>query len=288
MQVHLVDGTYELFRMFYGAPPSQDAAGVEVGAARGLLRSLAAMLRREGVSHVAVAFDHVIESFRNDLFEGYKTGEGIDPALWAQFPLAEEVTRALGVVTWPMIPFEADDALATGAARYAADPRVERVLICSPDKDLAQCVVGERVVQLDRRKDVVTDEEGVRTKFGISPASIPDYLALVGDSADGIPGVPKWGAKSAAAVLAHYETLEAIPDDGAAWAVKVRGASALAANLRTRRADAALYKTLATLRRDVPLEESLDALRWRGPTDALEPLARRLGATEVLDRLATS
>ncbi|MBX3247520.1 MAG: flap endonuclease [Myxococcales bacterium] len=287
MQVHLVDGTYELFRMFYGAPPSKDVDGMEVGASRALLRSLAAMLRSEGVSHVAVAFDHVIESFRNALFAGYKTGEGIDPLLFAQFPLAEEITRALGVVTWPMVEFEADDALATGAARYAEDTRVERVLLCSPDKDLAQCVAGARVVQLDRRKDVETDEDGVREKFGVSPASIPDYLALVGDSADGIPGIPRWGAKSAAAALAHYRSLEAIPDDAAAWAVKVRGAPALAESLRQRREDAALYKTLATLRRDVPLVETLDDLEWRGPTPALEVIAARLGAMDVIDRLAT-
>ncbi|WP_373047434.1 5'-3' exonuclease H3TH domain-containing protein [Vulgatibacter sp.] len=262
MKIHLVDGTYELFRAFYGAPPATSPDGREVGAVRGLLRSLAALLAEPGVTHLACAFDTVIESFRNDLFAGYKTGEGIDPALWAQFPLAEAGCRAMGIATWSMLEFEADDALATAAARFAEDPAVEQVVIGSPDKDLAQCVRGDRVVLLDRRKGLVIDEAGVREKFGIGPASIPDYLALVGDTADGIPGIARWGAKSAAAVLAHYRHIEVIPDDAAAWEVPVRGAAALAASLREGREQALLYRTLATLRTDVPIDTS--TLAWQG------------------------
>ena len=271
MRVHLVDGTYELFRSYYGAPPALAPDGREVGATRGLLRSLASLLREPGVTHVACAFDTVIESFRNELFAGYKTGAGIEPALWAQFPLAERAAHALGITVWSMIEFEADDAMATGAARHAADPRVERVVLCTPDKDLAQCVRGQRVVCLDRRKREILDEDGVRRKFGIEPASIPDWLALVGDDADGIPGVERWGEKSASAVLAHYRHLEAIPDDADAWAVRVRGADALAQSLAAHRVDAMLYRRLATLRTDVPLQEDLDALRC----DADRVAARR-------------
>ena len=260
MRVHLVDGTYELFRSYYGAPPAQDGSGREVGATRGLLRSLASLLREPGVTHVACAFDTVIESFRNDLFAGYKTGAGIEPALWEQFPLAERAAHALGITVWSMIEFEADDTMATAAARHAADPRVERVVLCTPDKDLAQCVRGQRVVCLDRRRREILDEDGVRRKFGIEPASIPDWLALVGDDADGIPGIERWGEKSASTVLAHYRHLEAIPDDADAWAVRVRGADALAQSLRSSRIDALLYRKLATLRTDVPLQEDLDAL----------------------------
>jgi len=264
MQVHLVDGTFELFRAFYGNPSRRDAHGAEVNAAHGLVRSLLALLGERAVTHVAVAFDHVIESFRNELYAGYKTGEGIDPALWSQFGLAEEACRALGVVVWPMIEFECDDALATGAALFARVPEVERVVICSPDKDLAQCVVGDRVVCLDRLRRKSLDEPGVVEKFGVRPASMPDWLALVGDSADGYPGVPKWGAKSASAVLAVYEHLERIPAAAEDWNVKVRGAEALAQSLAARRDDALLFRRLATLRTDVPLRESLDELRWRG------------------------
>jgi 5'-3' exonuclease len=262
VKVHLVDGTYELFRSFYGAP-AKLVKGKEVGATRGILRSLASMLGRSDVTHVGCAFDHVIESFRNDLYAGYKTGDGIDPALWNQFELAERATVALGLVTWPMIEFEADDALATGAARFALDPRVEQVVICTPDKDMAQCV-GDRVVQWDRRQDKWFDRQGVIDKFGVPPSSIPDYLALVGDSSDGYPGIPRWGAKSAAAVLAVYETVENIPDDAAKWSVNVRGKAALAESLASHRSDAALFKTLATLRTDAPLAEDVDAMRWRG------------------------
>ena len=285
VQVHLVDGTYELFRAFFGAPPTQTAAGLEVGAARSLARTLLALVKKEGATHVAVAFDHVIESFRNELFAGYKTGDGIEPTLWAQFPLAEQVTHALGFVTWPMVEFEADDALAAGAARYGGDPRVERVWLCTPDKDLAQSVVGDRIVGFDRRKQVMLDEAGVVAKFGVQPASIPDYLALVGDEQDGIPGLPKWGAKGAAAVLAHYRHLEAIPDDAAQWPVAVRGAAGLAAVLAERRADALLYRRLATLRTDVPLAETLDDLRWRGPRAEFEPFCRSIGAERLLERV---
>jgi 5'-3' exonuclease len=285
MQVHLVDGTYELFRMFYGAPSSTDAEGREIAATRALFRNLANLVTSEGVSHVGVAFDTVIESFRNGLFAGYKTGEGIDPTLHSQFPLVEEACRALGIVTWSMIDFEADDAIATAAARASADARVERVLLASPDKDLLQCVEGTRVVQHDRRKDVIVDEDGVRAKLGVDPVSVPDYLALVGDTADGIPGVPRWGAKGAAAVLAHYHTLEAIPDHAREWRVSVRGAASLADSLRAHREQAALYKTLATLRRDVPLEESIDDLAWRGPSDRLVEVATKLGAPEVVAKL---
>jgi len=286
MNVHLVDGTYELFRAFYAVPSAKNQAGLEVGAVRGLARSMLALLREPGASHIAVAFDHVIESFRNDLFDGYKTGEGIDPDLWGQFELAERVCAALGIVVWPMVEFEADDALATAALRFAESPEVEQVLIASPDKDLAQCVVGTRVVCLDRMRKKVLDEAGVNAKFGVTPAQIPDYLALVGDTADGIPGVPRWGAKSAAAVLREYGTIDAIPDSVASWRVSVRGAAALAESLADRRADALLYKRLATLRVDVPLAENLADLRYRGAVRApLEALAAELSDTALLERV---
>ena len=286
MNVHLVDGTYELFRAFYAVPSARNAVGVEVGAVRGLARSMLALLREPGASHIAVAFDHVIESFRNELFEGYKTGEGIDPDLWGQFELAERVCSALGIVVWPMVEFEADDALATAALRFARAPEVEQVLIASPDKDLAQCVIGTRVVCLDRMRKKLLDEEGVSAKFGVTPAQIPDYLALVGDAADGIPGVPRWGAKSAAAVLRQYGTIDAIPDSAASWGIPVRGAAALAESLASRRADALLYKRLATLRVDVPLTENLADLRYRGAARApLEALASELSDAALLERV---
>lgn len=285
MLVHLVDGTFELFRAYYGAPSATAPDGREVGATRGWLRSLATLLREPEVTHVAVAFDHVIESFRNDLFAGYKTGEGIEPALRSQFDLVEDATRALGVVTWPMIEFEADDGMASGAARYGADARVEQVVLCSPDKDLAQCVVGDRIVTRDRMRGIVRGEAGVVEKFGVAPASIPDYLALVGDSADGIPGLPKWGAKSTATVLARYQHIEAIPDHDGDWDIKVRGAAGLAAVLREHRTEAALYRTLATLRTDAPLAESLDDLEWRGADrDALESFCRSIGDDDFAAR----
>jgi 5'-3' exonuclease len=239
MKVHLVDGTFELFRAYYGSPSSKTVDGFEIGAVRGLLRSMLALLGEPGVTHIAIAFDQVIESFRNDLYPGYKTGDGMDPKLFAQFGPAEEACRALGIVTWPMIEFECDDALAAGAAKFADSPEVEQVVICTPDKDLAQCVQGTRIVCLDRMRRKALDEPGVHAKFGVGPASMPDWLALVGDSADGYPGIARWGAKSAGTVLAVYEHLERIPDDPATWSVAVRGAEALAQSLRENR-DAAL------------------------------------------------
>ncbi|MBW2684949.1 MAG: flap endonuclease [Deltaproteobacteria bacterium] len=286
MKVHLVDGTYELFRSWFGAPESMSPTGQEVGATRGFLRSMAAMLRDAEVTHVGCAFDQTVESFRNDLFEGYKTGEGLDPELFDQFPLVERASRALGLVTWPMLEFEADDALAVAAAKFRDAPGVEQVVICSPDKDLCQCVRGKEVVTLDRRRDIVLDEAGVRDKFGVSPESIPDYLALVGDAADGIPGIERWGAKSASLVLAKLTHIENISDDYEEWGVKVRGGATLAHNLSEHRADAMLYRTLATLRTDVPISESLQDLRWTGPDrPALEALCEELGERTLLDRI---
>ncbi|MBK7834097.1 MAG: flap endonuclease [Gemmatimonadetes bacterium] len=288
MRLHLVDGTFELFRAHFGAPGASSPNGMEVGATRGFLRSLLALLREPGVTHVAVAFDHVIESFRNRLYAGYKTGEGLPPELLAQFPLAEQAAQALGVVVWPMVEFEADDAIATAAARWSDAPGVEQVVICSPDKDLMQCVRGERVVALDRIRRKVTDEAGVVEKFGVTPSSIPDLLALVGDDADGIPGVPRWGAKSAGAVLAHYRSLDAIPDAEGEWGVSVRGAAALAEQLRQHREEVRLYRTLATLRTDVPLAESLDQLQWRGADrEALAAFCATTGDERFLERVTT-
>jgi 5'-3' exonuclease len=285
VKVHLVDGTYELFRAYFGVPPAH-AAGRPVGAVRGLLATLASLLRERDVSHVAVAFDTEIESFRNQMFDGYKTGEGIEPDLLAQFELAERAIAALGVVVWSMVEFEADDGLATGAARFQDAPGVEQVIICSPDKDLSQCVVESRVICRDRRKGVDRNEADVLERFGVPPASIPDWLGLVGDSADGIPGIPGWGAKSTATVLGHYKTIDAIPDSAAEWPMKVRGRDRLAASLAGRRQEADLYRRLATLRRDVPLAEGLDDLRWRGPRQAdLEALCREIGAEEILERV---
>jgi 5'-3' exonuclease len=282
VKVHLVDGTFELFRAYYGAPPAEGPDGQPVGAVQGLVRSLLALLREDGVTHVAVAFDHVIESFRNALFAGYKTSEGVPADLLAQFQPAEDAARALGLVVWPMIEFEADDALATAAARFARDPRVEQVLLCSPDKDFAQCVSGRRVVALDRMRGRLLDEAGVRAKFGITPPSIPDWLALVGDTADGIPGVPRWGAKSAATILARYGALEAIPERAQEWDVALRGAAALAESLRAHREEARLYRTLATLRLDVPLGGDLDGLLYRGaPRGELRGLEERLAAPDL-------
>ena len=286
MQVHLIDGTFELFRAFFAVPASQTRAGVEVGAARGLLRGFAAWLASGEVTHVACAFDHVIESFRNELFDGYKTGDGIEPTLYSQFGLAERVTRALGIVTWPMIEFEADDAIATAAHRFAQHPDVTRVVIASPDKDLAQCVLDTKVVCWDRLRNNWLDAAGVVAKFGVSAVSIPDYLALVGDTADGIPGVPRWGAKSAASVLAEYVHLENIPPSASDWRMKVRGAEALSQNLEAMREQALLYRRLATLRRDVPLTEELTDLCWRGAPEAeLAALCEELGEPSVLERL---
>ncbi|MEZ4652167.1 MAG: 5'-3' exonuclease H3TH domain-containing protein [Candidatus Eisenbacteria bacterium] len=285
MKLHVVDGTYELFRSHYGAPSATDARGREVGATRGILRSFLGLIRDEGATHLACAFDTQIESFRNQLFAGYKTGEGIEPALFAQFPLAERAAHALGIVVWPMIDFEADDALATAAAQWEDHPDVEQVVICSPDKDLAQCV-GDRVVMLDRRRRIVLDEAGVREKFGVPPASIPDYLALVGDAADGIPGIPRWGPKTASSLLSRFGTIAEIPRDPAFWGVDVRGRDSLAESLNLRREDAALYRTLAVLRRDVPLEETLEDLEWMGARrEELEALCGELGEFGIVDRV---
>jgi 5'-3' exonuclease len=275
MEVHLVDGTYELFRHYFAVPSARDSDGREVGAVRGVLASVLSMMK-EGATHIAVATDHVIESFRNGLWPGYKTGEGVAPDLLAQFPLLEEVLSAAGIVVWPMVEFEADDALAAGAAKAALDPRVERVIICTPDKDLAQCVRGSNVVQLNRRTRAICDEQGVVQKFGVPPPSIPDYLALVGDSADGYPGLQGWGAKSSAAVLAKFGHLESIPADFREWQVNVSGASSLASTLARDRDLVMLFRTLATLRTDIPLFEDVDQLRWNGPTSAFDAIGARL------------
>jgi 5'-3' exonuclease len=286
VKLHLVDGTYELFRAFYGAPPARDAAGRPVGALRGILATLVSLLREPDVTHVACAFDQVIESFRNELFAGYKTGEGVDADLLAQFEPAERAVAALGVVVWPMVAFEADDALATAAQRWRDAPGVEQVVICSPDKDLAQCVVGTRVVCRDRQRRVDRDEAGVVARFGVRPASIPDWLALVGDSADGIPGIRGWGEKSAAAVLARYARLETIPNDPAFWQVAVRGRERLASTLAAQRPQAELYRQLATLRTDVPLAEDLEQLAWRGaPREEFTALCDSIGARDLAGRV---
>jgi 5'-3' exonuclease len=277
MDVYLVDGTYELFRHYYAMPSARDREGHEVAAVRGVLASVLGMING-GATHIAVATDHVIESFRNGLWAGYKTGEGIEPNLWAQFPLLEETLSAAGVVVWPMVEFEADDALAAAAVVADQDERVDRVIICTPDKDLAQCVHGERVVQLNRRTRVTMDEAGVIRKFGVPPASIPDYLALVGDSADGYPGLAGWGAKSTAAVLAKFGHIESIPADWRDWHVNATGASALAHTLATEREHALLFRTLATLRTDIPLFDDVEQLRWNGPTPAFAPIAARFDA----------
>jgi 5'-3' exonuclease len=285
VKVHLVDGTYELFRSYFGAPKVLHD-GREVGATRGILRSLHALLREPDVTHVGVAFDTVIESFRNDLFDGYKTSFGVPDDLMSQFPLAEEAVEALGAVAWRMIEFEADDALATFAARANADPVVEQVVICSPDKDLRQCVRGTRVICLDRMRRVTIDEAGVVEKFGIPPSSIPDWLALVGDDADGIPGVPRWGARSASLVLAYYGHLESIPDNAAEWKVPVRGSVALAESLREHRNVVGLYRTLATLREDAPLTETLEELEWKGaPREKLAAFCAAIGDDEMVGRV---
>jgi 5'-3' exonuclease len=286
VKVHLVDGTYELFRSYFGAPAATSPSGREVGATRGLLRSLLGLLTGPDVTHVACAFDHVIESFRNDLYDGYKTSAGVPHDLMAQFELAERATHALGIVVWPMVEFEADDALATAAARFAEAPEVEQVVICTPDKDLAQCVRGKRVVMLDRRRRITLDEDGVKAKFGVLPASMPDWLALVGDSSDGYPGLPGWGPKTASALLTRYGRLEDIPSLEEGWGVAVRGAGGAGQVLRDKRADALLYRQLARLRTDVPLAETLDDLRWQGSRrGALEAVCAEIGETELAARM---
>jgi 5'-3' exonuclease len=288
MNIHLLDGTYELFRNHFGAPPKKTPDGREVGATLGLMRSLLMLLTTPGVTHVGVAFDHVIESFRNQLYSGYKTGEGVDPNLLAQFPLAEEAVSALGVVVWPMVEFEADDAIASAVKRFKGSKSVEQIIIGSPDKDLAQLVSGDKIVCWDRRREGVINEAGVIEKFGVSPESIPDWLALVGDSADGYPGVPGWGAKSASAVLAHYKHLEKIPADAAQWqvdSISSGRAASLAQSLATHREDVLLYRTLADLREDVPIPEKLSDLKWIGADRKLNKLCLELGEEKILQRI---
>lgn len=285
MRVILIDGTYELFRSYFGAP-SIRFENQEVGATRSFMRSLWTLLNESTTTHVAVAFDTTVDSFRNQLFDGYKTGEGLEEDLLSQFPLVEQATAALGVTVWPMVEFEADDALASGAAYYAKDQRVTEVWIASPDKDLTQCVVGQRVVTWDRMREKVLDEEGVIKKFGVSPASIPDYLALVGDSADGIPGIPRWGAKSTATVLAAYHHLENIPSCHQDWSVSVRGALTLAANLAEQIEEAKLYRRLATLRKDVPLSTDLETIAYGGVNrEQLESFCGQIGDTRFMERM---
>lgn len=286
MKIHLIDGTYELFRNFFGAPPKKARDGREIGATFGLLRSLIALLARPEVTHVACAFDHVIESFRNDLYPGYKTSAGIDPALLAQFPLAEEAVAALGVVVWPMVEFEADDALAAATAKFKNEPAVEQIVIGSPDKDLAQLVSGNRIVCWDRRRDMVLDAPGVVAKFGVGPRSIPDWLALVGDTADGYPGIPGWGAKSASAVLARYEHLESIPNDPGQFGLGPGRAARLAESLAAHREEALLYRKLATLRDDVPLTETLEDLEWQGARSRLKEMCEAWGEEKLPERIS--
>jgi len=283
MNVHLIDGTYELFRHFFAVPPSQDASGQEIGAVRGVVASVLSMIE-QGATHVGVATDHVVESFRNDLYPGYKTSEGVPPELLSQFPILEEALLALGVVVWPMTYFEADDALAAAAAKAAADPQVERVFICTPDKDLGQCVQGARILQLDRRRDIVRDETGVEAKFGVRPESIPDYLALVGDNADGYPGIAGWGEKGASIILSQYRRLENIPKDWRSWPASLRRARGLAEALFAEWDQALLFRTLATLRLDVPVFQAVDELQWSGARPEFAGICGRIKAPDLLRR----
>jgi 5''-3'' exonuclease (including N-terminal domain of PolI) len=283
MDVYLIDGTYELFRYFFAVPSAKDSDGQEVGAVRGVLASILSMIE-SGTTHLGVATDHVVESFRNDLYPGYKTSEGVAAELLSQFPILEEALLAMGVVVWPMVYFEADDALASAAAKAAQDERVKQVFICTPDKDLSQCVVGSRVVQLDRRREILRDETGVLARFGVKPQSIPDYLAVVGDSADGFPGVAGWGPKAAALVFSQYGHLENIPKDSQEWHPSIRRARPLADSLFATWEDALLFRTLATLRLDAPVVDSVDDLRWKGPALEFEECCRRLKSPELLRR----
>lgn len=285
MKIHLVDGTYELFRSFYGPPPKKSPDGREVGATIGLLNSLLRLITDSGATHIGCAFDHVIESFRNELYPGYKTGEGIDPDLYAQFALAEEAVTALGILVWPMVEFEADDAIATAVTRYHDKPFVEQVIICSPDKDLAQLVKEDQIVCWDRRREIIYDEAAVIEKYGVKPASIPDYLALVGDSADAIPGIPTWGAKSTSFMLSRFNHIENIPEDIEQWGLSIGRARRLAENLNTHIGEALLYRRLTTLRTDVPLENGLDELEWCGAEDRLRELCQELGANDLINRI---
>jgi len=283
MDVYLIDGTYELFRYFFAVPSASDASGQEIGAVRGVVGSVLSMIEG-GATHLGVATDHVVESFRNDLYLGYKTSEGVPPELLSQFPILEDALQAMGVVVWPMVEFEADDALASSAAKAAADDRVSRVIICTPDKDLSQCVVGARVVQLDRRRETLRDEAGVVAKFGVKPRSIPDYLAVVGDSADRFPGIAGWGAKAAAQIFSQYPHLEDIPKDWRAWNPLIRRARPLAEFLFSAWGEAILFRTLATLRLDVPVFKSVDDLRWKGPRADAEKFCQRLKSPDLFRR----
>jgi len=288
MKIHLVDGTYELFRHHFGAPPRKAPDGSQVGATVGLLRSMYALLSTPGVTHVGVAFDHVIESFRNDLYSGYKNGQGVDRVLLSQFSLAEEAVSSLGVIIWPMVEFEADDALASATKRFKKLVSVEQIILCSPDKDLAQLVSDNRVVCWDRRREIVLDEDGVIAKFGVPPESIPDWLALVGDAADGYPGIPAWGAKTAALVLSSYGHIESIPDDPRMWDLRTVSpgrATRLTENLSARREEALLYRKLATLRSDVPLREKLTDLEWKGAYPRLKEICQKLGEENLPGRI---
>jgi 5'-3' exonuclease len=284
MDIYLVDGTYELFRHFFAVPAAADVNGQEIGAVRGVLGSVLSMIEG-GATHLGVATDHVVESFRNDLYPGYKTSEGVPEELLSQFPVLEEALEAMGVVVWPMVYFEADDALASAASKAAADASVGQVIICTPDKDLAQCVVGKRVVQLDRRQSLLRDEAGVLAKFGVRPQSIPDYLAVVGDSADGFPGVAGWGAKAAAAVLSQYSHLEDIPKDWTMWHPSIRRARLLGESLFSAWNDALLFRTLATLRQDVPVFDTVEDLRWKGPRSKFEEQCRRMNSVALFHRV---
>jgi 5'-3' exonuclease len=287
MDVYLIDGTYELFRHFFAVPAAADVTGQEVGAVRGVLTSVLSMIERSA-THLGVATDHVVESFRNDLYPGYKTSEGVDPELLSQFPILEQALEAMGVMVWPMIEFEADDALASAASKASQDDRVKQVLICTPDKDLSQCVVGTRVVQLDRRSNIVRDEAGVIAKFGVKPQSIPDFLAVVGDSADGFPGVAGWGLKAAALVLSQYPHLEDIPKDWREWHLSIRNARRLAESLFNAWSDALLFRTLATLRQDVRVFDNVEDLCWRGPKPDFEELCRRMRTPDLLRRVMSA
>lgn len=286
MKIHLIDGTYELFRNHFGAPPKETQDGRQVGATLGLLRSLLLLLSNPEVTHIGCAFDHVIESFRNDLYPGYKTSQGVDPGLLAQFSLAEEAVSALGIVVWPMVEFEADDALGSAVARFKDEEAIEQIVICSPDKDLAQLVSGSRVVCWDRRRDIVIDEPGVLEKYGVRPDSIPDWLALVGDAADGYPGIPGWGAKSTSAVLSRFGHIESIPEDLEQWGMSTGRAAKLAESLGSRREEAFLYRQLATLREDVPIQEKLNDLEWKGAYDRLKKLCYELGDERIVERVS--
>jgi 5'-3' exonuclease len=285
MKVHLIDGTYELFRYFFAVPSSRNDSGQEIGAVRGVLGSVFSMIEA-GATHLGVATDHVVESFRNELYSDYKTSEGVAPELLSQFPILEEALAAMGVVVWPMTYFEADDALAAAAARSATDKRVGQVLICTPDKDLAQCVVGSRVVQVDRRRNIVRDEQGVIEKFGVRPESIPDYLAVTGDTADGYPGIPGWGPKAAALALTQYAHLEQIPKDWNAWHPSIRRARPLAEALFSAWDDALLFKKLATLRLDVPVFDNVDEILWKGPRREFAGVCEHLRATDLFQRVS--